>query len=262
MAKAGRAAQALATAAIGSFVAGTIGTALLVVCAPIVVEVRGQPRRPELLRRSWCWPCSPSPPCSGSSRLRGFASLGLGLAIGLVGIDSVTGQPRLTFGHAAAGRRHRHRRGRRRPSSPSARPCGSPRTCAARRCRSSRSASPGWASEDWKRSWKPWLRGTAFGFPFGALPAGGAEIPTFLSYVTEKRLSKHPEEFGKGAIEGVAGPGGGQQRLGRGHPGPDAGPGPADQRHRGGHAGRVHRSTASSPARCCSTNEPDRWSGR
>ena len=60
--------------------------------------------------------------------------------------------------------------------------------------------------EDWKRSWKPWLRGTAYGFPFGALPAGGAELPTFLSYITEKKLSKHPEEFGKGAIEGVAGP--------------------------------------------------------
>ena len=45
-----------------------------------------------------------------------------------------------------------------------------------------------------------------FGFPIGALPAGGAEIPTFLSYSTEKRLTKHPEEFGKGAIEGVAGP--------------------------------------------------------
>ena len=59
---------------------------------------------------------------------------------------------------------------------------------------------------DWGRSWKPWLRGTVIGFPFGAIPAGGAEIPTFLSYVTEKRLSKHPEEFGKGAIEGVAGP--------------------------------------------------------
>ena len=65
---------------------------------------------------------------------------------------------------------------------------------------------PWMGKEDWKRSWKPWLRGTAYGFPFGALPAGGAEIPTFLSYVTEKRLTKHPEEFGKGAIEGVAGP--------------------------------------------------------
>ena len=64
-----------------------------------------------------------------------------------------------------------------------------------------------WMSgRDWARSWKPWLRGTALGFPFGAMPAGGAEIPTFLSYAIEKKLSKHPEEFGKGAIEGVAGP--------------------------------------------------------
>src|SRR3546814_3291859 len=60
--------------------------------------------------------------------------------------------------------------------------------------------------DEWKRSWKPWLRGSALGFPFGALPAGGAEIPTFLSYMLEKRLSKRKEEFGKGAIEGVAGP--------------------------------------------------------
>ncbi len=59
---------------------------------------------------------------------------------------------------------------------------------------------------DWVRSWKPWLRGTALGFPLGALPTGGAEVPTFLSYLVEKRLSKKPEEFGKGAIEGVAGP--------------------------------------------------------
>src|SRR3546814_1377458 len=60
--------------------------------------------------------------------------------------------------------------------------------------------------EEWKRAWKPWLRGSALGFPFGALPAGGAEIPTFLSYMLEKRLSKRKEEFGNGAIEGVAGP--------------------------------------------------------
>jgi putative tricarboxylic transport membrane protein len=62
------------------------------------------------------------------------------------------------------------------------------------------------SAEDWKRSWPAWLRATAIGFPFGTIPAGGAEIPTFLSYATEKRLSKHPEEFGRGAIEGVAGP--------------------------------------------------------
>jgi putative tricarboxylic transport membrane protein len=61
-------------------------------------------------------------------------------------------------------------------------------------------------AQDWGRSWKAWLRGTALGFPIGALPAGGAEIPTFLSYSLEKQLSPKKEEFGHGAIEGVAGP--------------------------------------------------------
>jgi putative tricarboxylic transport membrane protein len=60
--------------------------------------------------------------------------------------------------------------------------------------------------EDWARSWKAWLRGALIGFPIGAMPAGGAEVPTFLSYFVEKRLSVKPEEFGHGAIEGVAGP--------------------------------------------------------
>jgi putative tricarboxylic transport membrane protein len=59
---------------------------------------------------------------------------------------------------------------------------------------------------EWARSWKPWLRGTVIGFPLGALPAGGAELPTLMSYAVEKRLSTHPEEFGRGAIEAVAGP--------------------------------------------------------
>jgi putative tricarboxylic transport membrane protein len=64
-----------------------------------------------------------------------------------------------------------------------------------------------WMSkQDWQRSWPAWLRATAIGFPFGSIPAGGAEIPTFLSYAVEKRLTKYPEEFGHGAIEGVAGP--------------------------------------------------------
>ena len=60
---------------------------------------------------------------------------------------------------------------------------------------------------EWRRSWPAWLRATAIGVPFGCIPAGGSEIPTFLSYATEKKLSKHKEEFGTvGAIEGVAGP--------------------------------------------------------
>jgi putative tricarboxylic transport membrane protein len=64
-----------------------------------------------------------------------------------------------------------------------------------------------WLSRDqWRRSWGPWLRGAGFGFPFGVLPSGGAELPTFLSYSYEKQRSRGRKDFGKGAIEGVAGP--------------------------------------------------------
>jgi putative tricarboxylic transport membrane protein len=136
----------------------------------------------------------------------GFTSLFIGLSLGLVGIDLQTGQARLTFGVpdlldgievttlavamfaigetlAVAGA------GARAPD----------------RIEPVR-GSVWMSAADWARSWKPWLRGTAIGFPIGAMPAGGAEIGTFLSYATERRLTKHPEEFGNGAIEGVAGP--------------------------------------------------------
>ncbi|KAE8765339.1 tripartite tricarboxylate transporter permease [Georgenia thermotolerans] len=204
MAKAGRAAQALATAAIGSFVAGTIGTALLAFCAPVVVRFAIALGAPSYLAIMLLALVAVTA-VLGSSRVRGFASLALGLAIGLIGMDPVTGQRRLTFGEPqlvdgidvvviavaifAVGEALWVAAHLRRTTSATI-PVGRP-----------------WMSrQDWGRSWKPWLRGTAFGFPFGALPAGGAEIPTFLSYITEKRLSKKPEEFGHGAIEGVAGP--------------------------------------------------------
>jgi putative tricarboxylic transport membrane protein len=60
--------------------------------------------------------------------------------------------------------------------------------------------------EDWKRSIGPIIRGSFIGFVLGILPGGGHILSSFVSYSTEKRLSKHPEEFGNGAIEGVAGP--------------------------------------------------------
>src|SRR5690606_1907465 len=62
--------------------------------------------------------------------------------------------------------------------------------------------------DDWRRSWRPWLRGTGIGFPIGTIPAGGADVATFLSYAAERRLAKgeRKKAFGKGAIEGVAGP--------------------------------------------------------
>ncbi|GAA3546916.1 tripartite tricarboxylate transporter TctA [Aeromicrobium flavum] len=202
MAKGGRAAQALATAAIGSFVAGTIGSVLLVVLMPNIADLVVKLGAPSYFA-IMLFALFTVTAVLGSSKVRGFISLFLGLTIALVG--SQTGQARLTFGRPeladgidvvvvavaifAIGEAlwvAAHLR--RRPLEII--PVGQP-----------------WMSRaDWGRSWKPWLRGTAYGFPFGALPAGGAEVPTFLSYITERRLTKHPEEFGKGAIEGVAGP--------------------------------------------------------
>ncbi|WP_322938070.1 tripartite tricarboxylate transporter permease [Nocardioides bizhenqiangii] len=202
MAKKGRAAQALATAAIGSFVAGTIGTVLLWVLVPTIADVVVKLGAPSYFAIMLLALFAVST-VLGTSKLRGFISLFLGLAIGLIGTE--TGQARLTFGQPlladgidivvvavaifAIGEAlwvAAHLR--RKPLEII--PVGQP-----------------WMSKaDWGRSWKPWLRGTALGFPFGALPAGGAEVPTFLSYAAEKKLTKHPEEFGKGAIEGVAGP--------------------------------------------------------
>jgi putative tricarboxylic transport membrane protein len=204
MAKRGRAAQALATAAIGSFVAGLIGTTLLVFLAPLIVDIAVEISPPDYFAIMMLAFIAVTA-VLGASRIRGFASLAIGLTIGLVGIDLATGQQRLTFGvpqladgidivvvavgiFAIGETLWVAAHLRRRP--PDIIPTG--------RAFLSR--------QDFARSWRPWLRGTALGFPFGALPAGGAEIPTFLSYVTEKRLSKHKDEFGQGAIEGVAGP--------------------------------------------------------
>ncbi|HEY6576453.1 MAG TPA: tripartite tricarboxylate transporter permease, partial [Mycobacterium sp.] len=97
MAKAGRAAQALATAAIGSFVAGAIGTTLLAAFAPSISRFAvslGAPSYLAIMLLALVMVTA----VLGSSRLRGAIALLLGLAIGIVGIDSLTGQPRATFG--------------------------------------------------------------------------------------------------------------------------------------------------------------------
>jgi putative tricarboxylic transport membrane protein len=205
MAKAGRGGPALATAAIGSFVAGTLATLGIVFLAPWLVNVAVN-FGPEDYFALMCVAFVTVSATFGDSPVRGLTSLMIGLTLGLVGIDKLTGQPRLAFGVPdlldgievttlavglfavgealyVASRRH----------------------LVAEKLEPVR-GSLWMTAADWKRSWKPWIRGTMFGFPIGALPAGGAEIPTFLSYSTERRLSKHPEEFGHGAIEGVAGP--------------------------------------------------------
>ncbi|NBO14160.1 MAG: tripartite tricarboxylate transporter permease [Betaproteobacteria bacterium] len=206
MARNGRAGQALATAAIGSFVAGTIGTLALTFIAPWVVEAAlafGPAEYFSLMVLSVVAVSA----VLGNSMLRGLIALAVGALVGLVGIDLQTGQARFTFGHAqlldgievtiaavglfAVGEAlFLAWQGRESKAGEVMKVSGSL-----------------WMSkEDWSRSWKPWLRGAFYGFPIGAMPAGGAELPTLLSYYTEKKLSRHPEEFGQGAIEGVAGP--------------------------------------------------------
>jgi putative tricarboxylic transport membrane protein len=205
MARAGRGAAALASAAIGSFIAGTIATALVAFFAPWIVDV-AIALGPQDYLALMVVAFTTVSALVGSSPLRGIISMLMGLVIGLVGIDFQSGQSRLTFGmvrlldgidvvvlivalfaigevlYVAAHQKSSHFE-----------------------LMSIRGQH--WMTrQDWKRSWKPWLRGTAIGFPLGVIPAGGSEIPTFLSYSLERRLSKTPEEFGRGAIEGVAGP--------------------------------------------------------
>jgi putative tricarboxylic transport membrane protein len=205
MARRGRAGPALATAAIGSFVAGTLGTLLLTLLAPVVVELAlkfGPAEYFALMVFAFVTVAA----VLGSSTVRGLTTLFIGLLLGLVGIDEQSGQMRFSFGVPelldgidvvvlAVGLFA----------------VGEALYVAAYQSRLPErmehlSGSLWMTRDDWRRSWPAWLRATAIGFPFGTIPAGGAEIPTFLSYATEKKLSRHPEEFGHGAIEGVAGP--------------------------------------------------------
>ena len=207
MAKSGRAGAALATAAIGSFVAGTIATVIVTLFAPFVAEFAVKLGPPEYFMLMVLAFTTVSA-VLGKSTLRGMTALMLGLAVGCIGLDQISGQARYTLGvpelldgveivlvavglfavaevlYAAM---YEGRVGDTQNAMSKVYMTGA----------------------DWRRSVPAWLRGTAIGAPFGCIPAGGTEIPTFLSYATEKKLAKgeHRAEFGaQGAIEGVAGP--------------------------------------------------------
>ena len=186
MAKNGRAGPALATCAIGSFVAGTIATILVTLLAPSVVEVALKFGPTEYFALM-VFAFTTVSAVIGSSTVRGLTSLFLGLLLGVVGIDSQTGKSRFAFGVPelldgidvvvlAVGLFA----------------VGEALYVAAYASRLEEKmeqikGSLWMTKEDWKRSWPAWLRATAIGFPFGSIPAGGAEIPTFLSYATEKK---------------------------------------------------------------------------
>ncbi|WP_313312736.1 tripartite tricarboxylate transporter permease [Pulveribacter sp.] len=207
MAKSGRAGAALATSAIGSFVAGTVATVVVTLFAPAVADFAVRLGPPEYFMLMVLAFTTVSA-VLGQSSLRGMVALFVGLALGCVGMDQITGAARYTGGkmelldgidivlvavglfavaevlYAALyeGRVQESRNAMGRVHM---------------------------TQRDWKRSVPAWLRGTAIGTPFGCIPAGGTEIPTFLSYAVEKKLAKGEDraEFGSaGAIEGVAGP--------------------------------------------------------
>ncbi len=205
MARAGRGGPALATAAIGSFVAGLLATLALAFLAPHIVKlalVFGPREYFALMVLAFVTVSA----AFGESTMKGLTSLFVGLALAIVGIDGLTGQARLSFGVPqlldgievttlavamfAVGE----------ALFVAAQGAGLQDKVHAIK------GSVAMTREDWSRSWRPWLRGTAIGFPIGAMPAGGADIASFLSYGTEKRFAQKPEEFGHGAIEGVAGP--------------------------------------------------------
>lgn len=206
MAQQGRAGQALFMTAIASFVGSLFGVILLAgFSVPLSrVALRFGPHEYVALMLLGLIAAS----VIGSGRsLRSLISVSLGLALGLIGLDLNSGVPRFTFGQTvlfdglplvavAIGL------------------FGLPEIIASSGSRDIPRVQAGKirlrdmlpTREDWKRSAMPMARGSGIGGFFGALPGTGGLVATFVSYAVERRVSKHPEEFGKGAIEGVAAP--------------------------------------------------------
>lgn len=202
MAIRGRAGTALGIAAIGSFIAGTISTLGLSFLAPPLARAAlsfGPPEYFSLVVLGLVALAA----VSGSSVLKGLAAGVAGLVLATIGIDPQTGIARFDFGAVwlldgiefivltvalfGVGEVLAN------CTSASARPVAEVKNVIPTR-------------EDWHRSRMPILRGSFVGFIVGVLPGTGATIASFVSYIIEKKVSKHPEEFGSGAIEGVAGP--------------------------------------------------------
>jgi putative tricarboxylic transport membrane protein len=204
MARRGRAGPALGIAAIGSFIAGTAAVIGLMLLAPTMAAfaVKFGPAEYFSLMvlglTILVW-------LSQGSILKALIMACVGVVLGLVGIDSITALPRMTYGQLqlldglglvpivmglfgiAEILSNLEQKLNRQIFETKVKGLLPNR-------------------EDWKRSTGPIWRGTVLGFFLGILPGGGAVISSFLSYALEKRLSRHPEQFGQGAIEGVAGP--------------------------------------------------------
>jgi TctA family transporter len=204
MARKGRAGAALAIAAIGSFFAGTVSTFLVAIFALPLTSIALQFGAAEYFSLMVVGLVSSIALAHGSI-LKALAMVSLGLLLGLVGTDIYSGTPRFTlgireyadglnfvavavgvFGVAEILRNLESDRNR---SVLITKVSGLMPT-----------------RDDFRRMVGPILRGTGIGSALGILPGGGAILASFASYTVEKRMAKNPEEFGHGAVEGVAGP--------------------------------------------------------
>jgi putative tricarboxylic transport membrane protein len=203
LARQGRASAALGIAAVASFIAGTIGTFGLMVAAPVLAKAALAFGPQEYLVLVALGLCALS--IVSGSVLKGLIMGVLGLLLATIGTDPQTGGQRFTFGQiwlldgidfivlAVAFFGIGEVLGSVEQAAPDT-----------RAARVKGSAYPSYA--DWVASRWAILRGTAIGFFVGVLPGAGATIASFIAYAVEKKASKTPERFGKGAIEAVAAP--------------------------------------------------------
>src|SRR5690242_13297540 len=206
LARKGRAGPAMGMSAISGFVASTFGVIALTFAAPVVAHVAlgfGPPEYAALMAFGLLLVIL----LASESPLKGFLAMCIGLLISTIGIDIFTGQQRLTFGAPALSDGIEFI-----AVSVGLFAVGEVLLNAEKKMdrpiftvpRGIRNLLP--TKADLKQSRVAIALGSVFGFFIGALPGGGSTVASFLSYELVKRTSKHPEKFGKGAIEGVAGP--------------------------------------------------------
>ncbi len=204
MARQGRAGPALAVAALGSFFAGCVATLVIATAAPPLAEVALKFGPAEYFSLMVLGLIAATVLAHGSL-IKAIAMVVLGLVLGLVGTDVNSGVLRFTFDIpelsdgigfvvVAMG------------MFGTAEIIANLEQKEAREVFTSKVKHLFPTKEDFKRSWPAVLRGTALGSFLGILPGGGALLSSFAAYTVEKKVSRHPEQFGKGAIEGVAGP--------------------------------------------------------
>jgi putative tricarboxylic transport membrane protein len=203
MAKQGRAGSALSIAAIGSFIAGSLAVFGLFIVAPLLANFALQFGPPEFFSLMVLG-LTIVVYISFGSVLKAVAMGSLGIALGCVGWDYVSGNTRITFGieYLYDGI----------PVVPILMGLFGISEVLLnlekiQKLEIFKEVKRIWPSlRDLRESILPILRGSGIGFLLGLVPGGGTVVSTFASYTIEKKISRHPERFGKGAIEGVAGP--------------------------------------------------------